>query len=293
MMAAPRASLEWRPGAAAVAAPPPPPPPALPPGLVDAPAFIGTVGPDLTRLIGARVSLRAMGWPDPLPELVEVGRLALADRALRILLDQDALEAMVEAMFGGSPSASPHRASILRLPPASGTWMAAGRLIGRAIGAGLAASGSPPLREAEPAGRILADLADPSVPHLWFDLLVAGRPGMMALAAVPGAAPAASSGPAEPEAGLAVPPPAGMTQPRHAGRPVPADWRARAVRLARSVDVEVGVRIAELRLPLADVVGLRTGSILPIEPPTSLGLTVEGVAWQPPASGQTSGEAGQ
>jgi hypothetical protein len=105
MMAAARSSVEWRPGPATTApAATPPAPPSLPPGLVDIPAFIGTVGPDLTRLIGARVSLRATGWPAPHPELVEVAQLQLADGSLRILLDEDALEAMIEAMFGGSPS---------------------------------------------------------------------------------------------------------------------------------------------------------------------------------------------
>ncbi len=298
-MGAARTCVEWRPEAAQAPAPAaPPPPPVLPAGLVDVPAFIGTVGPDLTRLIGARVSLRAMGWPEPLPDLIEVARLLLADRALRILLDEDALDAMIEAMFGGSPSSSPHRATILRLPPTSGTWVAAGRLIGRAIGAGLGASGWPPAREAEPAGRILAVPADPSVAHLWFDLLVAGRPGVLALATAPEPAPAApppSSAQPVPGATASVPPVS------RSERPVPADWRDRAIRLARAVDVAVGVRIAELRLPLAEVIGLRAGSILPIEPPETLGLTVEGVAWHPPGStpgrrsddGQATGESGQ
>lgn len=288
-MAAARNPVAWRPGAARAAAPaaPPPPPPSLPPGLVDTPAFIGTVGPDLTRLIGARVSLRATGWPEPPPELIEVARFPLADRSLRILLDEDALEAMIEAMFGGSPSASPHRATILRLPPASGTWVAAGRLIGQAIGAGLAASGRPPLGPAEPAGRILADAPDAAVPHLWFDLLVAGRQGSMALASFEPEV--ASSEPAAPVSEPAAPAD-GASRPL---RRVPGDWRARAVRLARAVDVAVGVRIAELRLPLADVAALRRGSILPIEPPATFGLSVEGVAWQPPRADGGAGDSGQ
>ncbi|WP_448581896.1 hypothetical protein [Thermaurantiacus sp.] len=281
-MAAARKPVAWRPVTAPAAAAPARP--SLPPDLVDAPAFIATVGPDLTRLIGARVSLCATDWPEPVPDLVEVARLALAGCGLRILLDEDALEAMIEAMFGGALSTSPRRAKSLRLAPSSGTWVAAARLIGQAIGAGLAASGQTRVGEAQPGARILASPADCAVPHLWFDLLVAGRQGMLALASVP--ADTATAAVPEPVAS----PPPGKVQ---AGQRIPDDWRARAVRLVRAVDVAVGVRIAELSLPLAEVVALRCGSILPIEPPATLGLTVEGVAWQPPTAGGGAGEGRQ
>ncbi|WP_194744617.1 FliM/FliN family flagellar motor switch protein [Thermaurantiacus tibetensis] len=290
-MAEARSALRWRPARAepASAPPPPPPPPTLPPGTVDLPAFIGSVAPDLTRLIGARVSLRARGWPEECPDLVEIVRLPLAGQSMRILLDQDALEAMVEAMFGGTPSMSPHRATILRLPPSSGTWVAAGRLISQAMAAGLAASGTRPTGAAVPPPRILAEPADRSVPHLWFDLLVAGRPGSLALSPVPAPNTAAPSAGVD---GQAAEPPAAAradAAARQPATPDSAEWRARAMRLARSVEMAVGVRVAELRLPLAEVLALKPGSILPIAPPASLGLTVEGEPL--PLPGRAAGSA--
>jgi hypothetical protein len=253
-----------------------PPPPAIS-GWFDAASFIGRFGPEVSRAIGARLSLRRVAGPEAgeAVPLIAIGGAALGGRALSVELDRATIAVLLERMFG-APSPSPHDL-LAGLSPASGSWKGLAHLLGEALVSALAGSGGTPSRFA-PARRIEAAASAPGAGRIWFALDFAGAAGWLALSGEePVAVEAASPDPAEPAPAPRRAVPAGGPPLAAAG---PA-WRTRAGALARQLDVTVGARIAEIRVPLATLLSLKVGAVLPIERPRLLMLTVDGAPFRP------------
>ncbi len=253
--------------------PEPPPPPAIA-GWIDAASFVGRFGPEFSRALGARLSLRRAAGTTTDAPLIALGEAESAGRRFAIALDRATIATLLERMFGAeTPSPHDHLAA---LSPASASWKALAHLVGDALTTALAEAGAPAARFT-PAHRIEPAPPAPTGGRLTFALDLAGAPGLLALAGTE-AIPAASADASPPPAGAASPlPPAGH-QPRSATGPA---WRARAAALARTLDVTVGARIAEFPLPLATLAALKVGDILPIERPRLLMLTVDGLPYRP------------
>lgn len=270
-----------------------PPPPVV--QWIEAPAFAALAGPEATRLLGFRLSLRPTATPPAAAGPESLLAVAMADTGvgrLALGMDRHAIGTALERMFGASGlSGSSPVGALAALAPASGSWMAFAGLVADALGRALNASNLPCATPPSPVGRLNPLPAAVAQDCQWFALDVAGTAGWLALTRSPVAGrataghghPCATPGEGEDQANGTTPAQSSLTIPlRERRKPVPEeDWQARAAALARTIELPVGVRIAELRLPLTDAMHLAVGSVLPIDRPRLLMLSVDGVPWRP------------
>lgn len=260
----PARAIAWRPPGPAV----PPPVPQRP--FVDAVGFASGFAPDAATRLGFRIALRPVP-AEPRARLVRLAACDLGGATAVLAADPPLVEALVARLFGAPGSSRPlPPAAPAGLPAASSGWQCLGRLLGQAFAAGLAAADCP-AGPARAAARV--ELLDP-VPAdaCWFAADPGTGPGWLVLARI------------APRAGEAA---AGTDRAEEPGRRAPSPWQERAAALIRCIDLPVGVRIAELRMPLAEVAMLGVGALIPIERPAQLLLSVDGTAWQAlPADGE-------
>jgi hypothetical protein len=230
--------------------------PVDPAAALDAPAIAAAFGPELARLMGLRISAR----PDretPLPEsALALARIRLAAKspvAVDIACADTAAALLLERLFGAraADAAAAGAADLALLPPGSASWTALCRTVAtaatRALAtAGLPAGGAPVL----PARALRAPLP----PGFAILLDVDGAPCRLLLS---------------PEL-----PPLPVPAPRPA--PDLALWRRQARARAFELDLPVSLRIAETRMPVAQVASLMEGDILPLDRPESLDLMAGG-----------------
>ncbi|WP_448580051.1 FliM/FliN family flagellar motor C-terminal domain-containing protein [Thermaurantiacus sp.] len=301
-LAWPRVELSARPADPAAARGSSAPPPFV--AWIDAPAFAALAGPEATRLVGFRFSLRPASTPPAAagPEsLLAVATAETVAGRIALGMDRHAIGTALERMFGASdlPASTP-AAALASLAPGSGSWMAFASLLtdvlARALGGCNLPLTAPPL----PARRLSPLPATSAEDCQWFALDAAGMAGWLALTRTPAAGRAAGDGHPSATAGEgdaghgtipADPPTIAPSQKPEPGQA----WQARAMALARGIELPVGVRIAELRLPLEEAMRLAVGSVLPIDRPRLLMLSVDGVPWRPiePPQGQPAPQGEQ
>lgn len=301
-MARPRRSegpgpLVWpQAGLAADAAPMPAPVPRA--DWIEAAAFAGVAGPEITRLLGFRLSLRPVAAPPAAagPEtLIALAEAATPAGQLCVGLDRRTVGLVLDRMFGarepGSPGASDRLSG---LAPACGSWLALAGLVAQALGQPLRECGLAGPARPRPAGRIAPMGHAAAADCQWFAVDLAGDGGWLAITRSR-VVPATLAEPAEAEP-LAdselheARPLAAEVNPRAASSARPGSgpasgadrggWPARASALAQAIELPVGVRIAEIRLPLDQAMRLTVGQILPIDRPRLLMLSVDGVPWR-------------
>ncbi|MCS6987006.1 MAG: hypothetical protein NZM40_06175 [Sphingomonadaceae bacterium] len=203
---------------------------------------------------------------------------------VRLGLDRPTAALALERIFGAPdliPPEPPER--LADLVPASASWETLTTLLAEAMAPALAEAGLPPTEPPVPASRLgPLDLAGP-VESQGFALELGGRPGHLALTLAP-AAPAGRAATADGPATAA-------PEPQH-GPPASDPWQARIARLARQIELPIGLRIAELRLPVETVARLEVGSLIPIARPRLLMLSVDGVPWRRVAHPHDTGSGG-
>lgn len=228
-------------------------------------AFGATLGPELSRSAGVRVAVRPIetdgGQRDPQAMLV-LARLPLKDGSLLFTLDRAGGSALLDRMFGSRPrDACP---PLDRLPPASGSWLAFARLLSsccQQAAAGSCTATAPlviPSRPMPPE----PEQINGHLPPVAFALDVDGVPGTLLVHLI---LPAAERG--------------AIRSGADAGGPTPADlddWRERATALTLALDLPVTMRLADKRLPMAQVAALKPGDVIPIDPPRLVSLMVAG-----------------
>jgi hypothetical protein len=228
----------------------------------DQAAFIGQFAPELARLAGTRISLRPAPAPEQPVDLVRV--LDARNKAVAVSLDLErpAIGQLLERMFGGSvQDGPPGRDQLALLSPAAASWRGLSSCLSRAFHAGLgAALGQAPPAPA-PVARIAGVAIDGPGSRLWFLIAIDGAVARLALACRDLAA----------EAAVATP-----EQAERVPVDTPSAWAERAARMVNLVDLAVGIRLSEQQLPLAAVLALGPGSILPIDRPRELVLIVDG-----------------
>ncbi|MGQ5700677.1 FliM/FliN family flagellar motor C-terminal domain-containing protein [Sandaracinobacteroides sp. A072] len=240
----------------------------------DLPGFAATLGPELGRLFGCRITARRLSGPEDsgtgpaLPRgCMSLASLDPLDGAPRLHLATDGPGAslFLEQLFGarkpglvaagkdadaepaGTPSALPP--ILAALPPGSASWMSLCGLAAEAAGRALAAHG-------QPAGavRIAARAAAPDARLSIVACLALDLDGQAARLWL-----------------LRDPPPV-TPAPAHDV----AAWRSRAVARALEIDLPVALRLAETRVPVSELAALRPGDILPLARPKQLGVMVAG-----------------
>lgn len=231
--------------------------PEAPAPLDDLAALAAGLGPELTRLFGLRTSARAAAEAGPgtaddgarRPQLL-VARLrpAAGGTALPLELLASAVDIglLLELLFGGRPTEG---GAAPALPPHSASWATLSRFLGQAVVRALAVTGgAAPFTVVAPA----TPAVDAGPPPPWrFSLDLEGARAVLGLRAPRPRPPA---------------PPA----------PDPAQWRQRALERTLDLALPVALKLAELRLPLAEVSALRPGAILPLERPETVRLLVGG-----------------
>lgn len=224
-------------------------------------AFGASLGPELSRVAGARVTVRlhegqAAGMS---ATMLVACRLPVAGGALLVTIDGHGGAVLLDRMFGARPGdvARP----LENLPPASGSWMAFARLLAGACQQAASVGNCPatavfaiPARPMPPE----PDDATVDVPPFVYALDIDGVPGriqVQPLVSTPGRL---------------------SDRDRKLTSPQLADWRDRARGLAMALDLPAAMRIAETRMPMARVAALRPGDIIPIDPPRHVELMVGG-----------------
>ncbi len=288
-LAWPRVEPSARPAAPAATTSDSAPPPLV--AWIEAPAFAALAGPEATRLFGFRLSLRPAATPPAAagPEsLVAVATVETGAGRIALGMDRHAIGTALERMFGASdlPASTP-AAALASLAPASGSWLAFASLLADALGRALSGCSLPCTTPPSPVSRLNPLPAATAQDCQWFALDAGGTAGWLALTRSPAADRAAaghghlseSAGEGDERHGRTPAEPA-ATAPSQ--KPGPGEaWQARAGALARGIELPVGVRIAELRLPLNEAMRLAVGSVLPIDRPRLLMLSVDGVPWRP------------
>lgn len=238
--------------------------------LIDAPGLAAGIGPELSRLVGTRISGRLAGGGAPLAggsaagPFVAVGQLRVSGGAgpqlLDLMLGAAGAEALIEHLFGSRPAAGATGAgfapALASLPPGSGSWATLCRFLtsaaSRAMAAiGHAVAGAPLL----PQRAIAAEVA-PGATLIDLELDIDGAVTRLLLV--------------DPSTPALPPPPVQATAPD-----LPA-WRERARARAFALDLPVTLRLADQRMPVAEVAALRAGDIIPLTPPQMLSVLVGG-----------------
>jgi flagellar motor switch/type III secretory pathway protein FliN len=232
----------------------------------DSAAFVAQFAPDLSRTIGTRVQLRAAPAPEEAARLVRILEAQNSETGIALDLDRTMIALLLERMCGGGiqPGAAP-RDVLSLLSPMAASWRGLSACLSQALRAGLAAAMAKAPPAALPVSRIEEVALDGPGTRLWYALGMDGASGWLALVVRDLAAEAA-----------ALPPGPGV-QPLPE---TPSAWSERTARFLDDIELPVGVRLSEQRLPLASVLALAPGSILPIDRPRALVLIVDGKPWR-------------
>jgi flagellar motor switch/type III secretory pathway protein FliN len=259
------------------------------PAIFDAARFAAGFAPDAATRLGFRLSLRAaINPPETGARLVRITGCDIEDGKAWLELEAGLADALLSRLFGAPPvrkAATPGpgtpAASAASLPSAaSSSWQSLAQLLGHGLRAGLAAAGIAP-GPMRPVDQPEVQSA-PSARSVWLTADAGGGPGWLAISAE--LAPGRTTPGATPRGENAAPAARGQA---------PTAWQQRAAALARAIEVPAGVRIAECRLPLAEVAALEVGALVPIEKPARLLLSVDGQAWKTlPAPQPGHGEQG-
>jgi flagellar motor switch/type III secretory pathway protein FliN len=239
----------------------PEPAPALADAL-DTPALAAAFGPELARLVGARITARSAPAKVKAP-LLHLATLPLAQpaglAAIGLAAPADSATALLERLFGARPADSALRpGGVEALPPGAVSWLVLCQMLSAALVSALPAANAAASGPARHPDRARALATDPS---FQLDLDIEGQAATL-IAALEPARPA--------------PPPG----------PDAMAWRQHARARALELDVPVALRLAERRIGLAELARLRTGDILPIERPDQVDLLAGGrrIARLPAAS---------
>ncbi|MCG2841958.1 FliM/FliN family flagellar motor C-terminal domain-containing protein [Sandaracinobacter sp. RS1-74] len=234
----------------------PEPPAEAPPAplLPDAAGLAAAIGPELTRLFGARCAARRLDEAADISAASHVvARLRLPPRvagaepaSLTLMLAPDGAGHLLDLLFGGGPAGD-----MPVLPPNSASWMTLGRFLAGSAGRALAAIGRPAAGPAEIPPRAVEH--DGLPPQFGFRLEIDRTETLMALRFD----------------GLE----AGLPEP---ARTDPEVWRHQTRERALDLALPVALRLAEMRLPVAEVAALLPGSILPLERPEHVEILAAG-----------------
>lgn len=237
-----------------------------PADLLDCPAFAAAYGPELARLMGARITGRLAPLASAAP-LLHVGSVALAAPAglagIALASPADSLAALLERLFGArAPGGPAAPAGVEALPPGSASWAVLCHTLSHALVRALATAGAKVAAPARHPDRPKALATDAS---FQLDLDIEGLACVLAVTLEP-ARPA--------------------PQPAAAPEPDPGSWRQRTHARSLDLDLPVALRIAERRIGLAELAGLGAGDILPLERPDQVDVLAGGrrIARLPAAS---------
>lgn len=218
---------------------------------IDLAGLASALGPELTRLIGTRCTVRSgpeAGHADASRPDIEVATLRLdklpGDGLVGLLLPERGIALLLDLLFGGTPRTP---CTLPQLPPGSASWLALSGFLAAAAGTAAAAIGHPPRGQVEQPRRAVRQ-TDPA-PQAGLLLDVDGE--QMPL-------------------GLQLPLQPAPLRRRDAG------WEKRLAARTLDVDLPVGLRVAETRLPLAEVAQLKAGDVIPFEQPESVSLLAAG-----------------
>lgn len=221
-------------------------------------AFGATLGPELSRIAGVRVSVRGSEGPQADLPMLLIGRLPVRAGALQFAIDMRCAAVLMERLYGGRQETLP--TPVGELPPASGSWLAFARLIAgacqqAATGAGCAAAGTlaVPARPMEPD----PEEPDPDIAPCSYAVDVDGVRGRVLAWPIPAARKPRAGAPAVSAADLRL-------------------WRERVQALALSLDLPVTVRLSDTRVAMARIAALRPGDVIPIAAPRHISLMVAG-----------------
>ncbi len=219
-----------------------------------------TLGPELSRLAGIRISAEVAQATTPQDQprirlcrirLLMAGAVRFAD----IDMPAEAVAMLMERMFGASAVQAEESSLqlLLMLPPGSACWSALCRHVAKALGKAFelngVASGGGPILPQRPAASHVSAGAD-----IGFALDMDGRAAWLGLMLEQVDEPV--------EAPVA--------------RLNPTAWRQLAQMRTLDIELPVALRLSEMRHPLATIGQLRAGDILPIERPDRLELLVDG-----------------
>ena len=238
------------------------PPPALADAL-DTSALAAAFGPELARLVGARITAHTGPAKSkaPLLHLASVTLAQPADlAAIGLGAPADSAALLLERLFGARPGkGAPRPAGVEALPPGSAAWATLCRILVQAFIRALPAANAAPAAPARLPDRPRALATEPA---FQLDLDIEGVTATLAVAL-------------EPARRTAPPPPPDLS-----------GWRQRAGARALDLDLPVALRIAERRIGLADLARLRAGDILPLDRPDEVDLLAGGrrIARLPAAS---------
>lgn len=226
----------------------------------DAAGLAAAIGPELTRLFGARCAAHLLADPGrkaaPLSHVAAVLRCTAAQAAaapstLTLLLAPEGIARLTDILFGAPPGPAAH--ALPALPPGSASWMTLARFLADAMARALAATGQRCLGPATIPARAAPQTAG-GEPQLLLRLDLDGIEAMIGvrLEEVETETPVADAAP-DPEL-----------------------WRRRARNRALDLALPVALRLAETRVPLAQVAALSPGDILPLDRPASIELLAGG-----------------
>ena len=258
----------WPTAAHPAAETPASPPPTLLEAL-DSGGFSASLGPDLSRLFGTRISVRApaVGQQAEMPaaRMLALGQIRLVAPAgpapIDIAIEARGAALLVERLFGNrAPGSGPDHAQagawLNGLPPGSGSWISLCRFVSAAISRAMAISG-----HGSAGAPAYPARATPSAPqhgaiHLPLILDIDGAKAGLRLSdpSTPARAPAPEP-PPPPDSRL---------------------WRRRTEARALQLDLPVALRLADTRMPLSDVAALRAGDVIPLARPRSLAVLISG-----------------
>jgi hypothetical protein len=232
-----------------------------PTATLDNAAISAAFGPELTRLMGIRISARPDPGLVPPRDPVGLGRIRLGGgpggkkgpAAVEIHCSADGAAVLLERLFGAraAEAASASGADLMRLPPGCASWIALCRTVAAAATRALAAGGLPPGGAPQLPARPQAAALLPGAALL---LDVDGAPCALMLC---------------PD----VPPP---PLPTAETAPDAAVWRRQARARALDLELPVSLRIAQTRMAVSRVAGLVEGDILPLDRPATLDVMAGG-----------------
>lgn len=222
------------------------------------------LGPELSRLLGTRVSVRTTKSEDntldtPLVTLTSI--VADLGSTVNIALGDEIVGVIIERMFGARMVPEPAAAAkaARSLAPGTATWMTASRLLATLLITAMGEGGIIVRRRPVFPLRVASAPSPVGAQTVTFKIEFDQLTSWLRVAAWPA--------PEEEEE-----------------KDTEAElqrWRKRAEQGTQLVPLEVALRLPERRMPLAKALALRPGDILPLERPRILTLIVDG---QPMAS---------
>ncbi|TPE60142.1 FliM/FliN family flagellar motor switch protein [Sandaracinobacter neustonicus] len=220
---------------------------------LDAPALAAAFGPELARLMGARITARVSNTPSASP-LLHLSSIALSApvelSAIGLGCPADSAARLLERLFGTRAADGARPAGVEALPPGSASWAVLCHTLAQALARALPAANA---SAAAPARHTDRPRALNPEPAFLLELDVEGMACTLAVV-LEGARPA----PPPPDA------------------PDAAEWRQRARARALDLELPVALRIAERRIGLAQLAALQPGDILPLERPETVDVLAAG-----------------